>query len=268
MDMDNNKDKYDIDRYYIDDVIFASPINKNRELRIIKRYQELPCGETKKNMASYIVRANSLFLAKAARDHGKKRGMNTQDLFSQGKLAMYEALDKFDPTRGNKFISFAVWYVRKAFSEVLHEKDLISHNQTKQTRAKLKTPAFLAVNPMKYTYSSLDSPLSGENDDMTLGDMIPSKNPLPDTCLDHNCTCTVINEALAHVGTRNKRWEKVLVMYYGLRGGKPYTLREVGENLELSVERSRQLLTRAKGAMMQYIQRHYEDFIKNKEYMK
>lgn len=259
------KENLNMERKHIDDVIFMQPVSREEESIQIRLYQKMPDGPKKRLLAQRIIRCNSLFLAKGARAYAISNNLNAHDLFSQGKLAMWEALEAFDPSRGHKFISFAVWYMRKAFSMVHKENDLIRHGYTRTTFARMKNTKGLQ-NPLDFSFDSLDRPV-GDSDDLTLGDTIEADIPAPDKELEKNTMLGILNEALEDLERRNKRWRKVMDLSFGLRGGNALTNQEIGDIDGVSHEMVRGIKSLAKNHIKKYLQTNYPEFVEDLEYV-
>lgn len=196
--------------------------------------------------------------------------MSLPDLINEGNLGLMKAAQRFDETRGFKFISYAVWWIRQAILQALAEQARIvrlpvnkigSINRINRAFSKLeqeyeREPSsqeiadLLEMIPEDVKESlktngrtiSMDAPLSSEEDN-TMYDVLQSNDtPSPDKNL--------INESLAYeieraLSTLSQREAKVLKLYFGLGMKHPYTLEEIGEELSLTRERVRQIKEKA-----------------------
>jgi len=216
-----------------------------------------------------LVKANLRFVVSVAKQY-QNQGMSLPDLINEGNLGLMKAAQRFDETRGFKFISYAVWWIRQAILQALAEQARIvrlpvnkigSINRINRAFSKLeqeyeREPSsqeiadLLEMIPEDVKESlktngrtiSMDAPLSSEEDN-TMYDVLQSNDtPSPDKNL--------INESLAYeieraLSTLSQREAKVLKLYFGLGMKHPYTLEEIGEELSLTRERVRQIKEKA-----------------------
>ena len=216
-----------------------------------------------------LVKANLRFVVSVAKQY-QNQGMSLPDLINEGNLGLMKAAQRFDETRGFKFISYAVWWIRQAILQALAEQARIvrlpvnkigSINRINKAFARLeqeyeREPSsqeiadMLEMIPEDVKESlktngrtvSMDAPLSSEEDN-TMYDILQSDDtPSPDKSL--------INESLAYeieraLSTLSHREAKVLKLYFGLGMKHPFTLEEIGEELSLTRERVRQIKEKA-----------------------
>ena len=212
-----------------------------------------------------LVEANLRFVVSVAKQY-KNRGLELMDLVNEGNIGLMKAAIKFDPSRGFKFISYAVWWIRQQILQALSEQgrtiriplnqvnilNKIEHarrefrqeNEREPSDAELS--ALLDISPEKLAESdistlSLDFPM-GEADGQTLVDILPD-NSLPSA--DNNLEVESLrNELQIAMAVLNGRERRVLELSFGL-GCPAMTLEEIGENLDLTRERVRQLKVKA-----------------------
>lgn len=216
-----------------------------------------------------LVKANLRFVVSVAKQY-QNQGISLPDLINEGNLGLMKAAQRFDETRGFKFISYAVWWIRQAILQALAEQARIvrlpvnkigSINRINRAFSRLeqefeREPSsqeiadLLEMIPEDVKESlktngrtvSMDAPLSSEEDN-TMYDVLQSNDtPSPDKNL--------INESLAYeieraLSTLSQREAKVLKLYFGLGMKHPYTLEEIGEELSLTRERVRQIKEKA-----------------------
>lgn len=213
-----------------------------------------------------IVKSNLRFVISVAKQY-QNRGLPLEDLVNDGNFGLIRAAKKFDNNRGFKFISYAVWWIRQAIMQSLAEQSRmirIPNNQTaslnKVNRAIMKLEQQLEREPTNDELEkalegvdvnirdlkmiigrtvSLDSPVSQEDDALTLLDCTIDRNGSnPDEELNKDSMKTDLVKVLDRLTSRQK---SVVCMYFGLLGHQPMTLEEIGEHFELTRERVRQI---------------------------
>jgi RNA polymerase primary sigma factor len=221
------------------------------------------------NALRKLVKANLRFVVSVAKQY-QNQGMSLPDLINEGNLGLMKAAQRFDETRGFKFISYAVWWIRQAILQALAEQARIvrlpvnkigSINRINRAFARLeqefeREPSSQEIADMLEMFPedvkealktngrtvSMDAPISSEEDN-TMYDVLQSNDtPSPDRNL--------INESLAYeieraLSTLSSRESKVLKLYFGLGMKHPFTLEEIGEELNLTRERVRQIKEKA-----------------------
>ncbi|MBN2666256.1 MAG: sigma-70 family RNA polymerase sigma factor [Bacteroidales bacterium] len=216
-----------------------------------------------------LVKANLRFVVSVAKQY-QNQGMGLPDLINEGNLGLMKAAQRFDETRGFKFISYAVWWIRQAILQSLAEQARIvrlpvnkigSINRINRAFARLeqeyeREPSsqeiaeLLEMIPEDVKESlktngrtiSMDAPISNE-DDNTMYDVMQSPDtPSPDKNLINESLAWEIERALS---TLSQREAKVLKLYFGLGMKHPFTLEEIGEELSLTRERVRQIKEKA-----------------------
>ena len=216
-----------------------------------------------------LVRSNLRFVVSVAKKY-QNQGVALGDLINEGNLGLIRAAHKFDETKGIKFISYAVWWIRQAILQALAEQSRIVrvplnragtlHRIGKRSSALLQelgrepTVGEIAEGldishdevertlSISQSHLSLDAPLTPGEDNRLL-DYLPDqfgRGPEDET-YDKALTDSV-EEALA---TLKEREAKVLRLYFGLDGQDPMTLEEIGSLLGITRERVRQIKERA-----------------------
>ncbi len=218
-----------------------------------------------------MVRANLRFVVSVSKQY-QNQGLSLPDLINEGNLGLIKAAQRFDETRGFKFISYAVWWIRQSILQALAEQARIvrlplnkigSINKVNKVFSKLEQ-AFerepthdeiaetLGVLPEDVKDSirntgkhiSMDAPLlSSEDDAGNMYEVLTSEDsPKPDGSLLSESLRKEIERAL---GTLSNREADVLRLYFGLHGGPAMTLEEIGERFALTRERVRQIKEKA-----------------------
>ncbi len=216
-----------------------------------------------------LVKANLRFVVSVSKQY-QNQGLTLPDLINEGNLGLIKAAKRFDETRGFKFISYAVWWIRQSILQALAEQSRIvrlplnkigSINKINKTFARLeqdneRPPSAeeiakeldMTVNDVKESmknsgrHVSMDAPLI-EGEDSNLYDVLRSgESPIPDKSLLHESLKVEILRAL---DTLTPREADVVSLYFGLGEGHPMTLEEIGETFELTRERVRQIKEKA-----------------------
>jgi RNA polymerase primary sigma factor len=216
-----------------------------------------------------LTKANLRFVVSVAKQY-QNQGLTLPDLINEGNLGLIKAAQRFDETRGFKFISYAVWWIRQSILQALAEQSRIVRlplNKIGSINKINKTYAFLeqsherppsaeeiakeldmTINDVKESmknsgrHVSMDAPLV-EGEDSNLYDVLRSgESPNPDRDLLHESLRTEIERALE---TLTPREADVIRLYFGLGNQHPMTLEEIGETFELTRERVRQIKEKA-----------------------
>jgi RNA polymerase primary sigma factor len=216
-----------------------------------------------------LTKANLRFVVSVAKQY-QNQGLTLPDLINEGNLGLIKAAKRFDETRGFKFISYAVWWIRQSILQALAEQSRIVRlplNKIGSINKINKTYAFLeqahervpsaeeiakeldmTISDVKESmknsgrHVSMDAPLV-EGEDSNLYDVLRSgESPNPDRVLMHESLRTEIERALE---TLTPREADVVRLYFGLGNQHPMTLEEIGETFDLTRERVRQIKEKA-----------------------
>ena len=216
-----------------------------------------------------LTKANLRFVVSVAKQY-QNQGLTLPDLINEGNLGLIKAAQRFDETRGFKFISYAVWWIRQSILQALAEQSRIVRlplNKIGSINKINKTYAFLeqaherapsaeeiakeldmTINDVKESlknsgrHVSMDAPLV-EGEDSNLYDVLNSgESPNPDKTLLHESLRTEIERALE---TLTPREADVVRLYFGLGNQHAMTLEEIGETFDLTRERVRQIKEKA-----------------------
>ena len=216
-----------------------------------------------------LTKANLRFVVSVAKQY-QNQGLTLPDLINEGNLGLIKAAKRFDETRGFKFISYAVWWIRQSILQALAEQSRIVRlplNKIGSINKINKTYAFLeqaherapsaeeiakelemTINDVKESlknsgrHVSMDAPLV-EGEDSNLYDVLNSgESPNPDRILLHESLQTEIERSLE---TLTPREADVVRLYFGLGEQHAMTLEEIGETFDLTRERVRQIKEKA-----------------------
>jgi len=235
-----------------DEVALASEIRKGNEEALDK-----------------LVRSNLRFVVSVAKKY-QNQGVALGDLINEGNLGLIRAAHKFDETKGIKFISYAVWWIRQAILQALAEQSRIVrvplnragalHRIGKRSSSLLqelgREPTVEEIADelqlsheevertlaISQSHLSLDAPLTPGEDNRLLDYLPDQLSSGPDDETYERALSGTIDEAL---GTLKEREAKVLRLYFGLEGKDPMTLEEIGSELGITRERVRQIKEKA-----------------------
>jgi len=258
-----NRDTPSLDKY-LQEIGRVELITPEEEVELARRIRTGDIEALRK-----LVKANLRFVVSVAKQY-QNQGITLPDLINEGNLGLMKAAQRFDETRGFKFISYAVWWIRQAILQALAEQSRIvrlpvnkigSINKINRAFARLeqiyeREPSSQEIAEMLEMIAedvkdalktngrtvSMDAPISAEEDN-SMYDLIQSTDtPSPDKNL--------LNESLAYeieraLNTLSPRESKVLKLYFGLGMKHPFTLEEIGEELTLTRERVRQIKEKA-----------------------
>lgn len=216
-----------------------------------------------------MVQSNLRFVVSVAKQY-QNQGLSLNDLINEGNLGLIKAANKFDETRGFKFISYAVWWIRQSILQALAEQsrvvrlplnivqqkskiaktisELEQNNERTPNVLEIATELDMSVYEVQETlknsggHISMDAP-SAHGEDTKLLDIMPDKaEKMPDASLMKDSLRIEIERAL---DTLSQREKEVVKLYYGLAQENPLTLEEIGDKYKLTRERVRQIKEKA-----------------------
>jgi RNA polymerase primary sigma factor len=216
-----------------------------------------------------LVAANLRFVVTVAKRY-RNHGVAFADLVNEGNLGLMRAARRFDETKGVRFISYAVWWIRQAMMQAIAEQSRIVRvpvgrmdeanrvvrsarrlSQQLGRRATLEEVGVeIGLSPedvqralgMQSGYVSLDAPVP-DTEDTSLLELIPDREgEEPDERTQREELRDVLESSLTHLPPREAR---ILKMYFGLDGEDPHTLEQIGKKFSVSRERIRQIKDRA-----------------------
>jgi RNA polymerase primary sigma factor len=233
----------------------------------VKLAQAIKKGDAK--ALEKLAKANLRFVVSVAKQY-QNQGLTLGDLINEGNLGLIKAAQRFDETRGFKFISYAVWWIRQSILQALAEQSRIvrlplnkigSINKINKAFSKLeqefeREPSHdelaqvleLSAQDIKDTMStsgrhvSMDAPLVSGEDSSLLDVLEDEDQPNPDSSLISESLRREVERALSTLTTREG---DVVRLYFGLAGEHPMTLEEIGERFDLTRERVRQIKEKA-----------------------
>ncbi len=218
-----------------------------------------------------LVRANLRFVVSVAKQY-QNNGLSLSDLINEGNVGLIKAARRFDETKGFKFISYAVWWIRNAILQAIVEYSrlvripsgkisaysrvnkailsFVQKHEREPTKQELVGMLGLSEEQIEETMRSLkkhlsiDAPLAGGEDDFTMVDVLSGSNEedAPDLDLMKESLRDELNIGLSKLAPREA---EILTAFYGLNGRKQLTVEEISERMGLSKERVRQVRDRA-----------------------
>jgi RNA polymerase primary sigma factor len=255
-------DKQSLENYY-KEVGKIGLISAEEEIKLARRIKENDLSAVNK-----LVRSNLRFVISVAKSY-QHFGLALEDLINEGNLGLVKAAYRFDETRGFKFISYAVWWIRQSMLQAIAEKTRIirlplnrisiltkvnkAYNKLEQEYERPPSHEEIAeslnIGPEHITYTikkaahinSLDSSINSTSTTRLMDVLEDNVEVEPDSELMDQSLKEEINHILKSL---TKREAKILNMYYGLNGYKSHTLEEIGMEFKLTRERIRQIKER------------------------
>jgi RNA polymerase primary sigma factor len=250
---------------YLQDIARVELITADDEVVLAKRIK----GGDQRALDK-LVKANLRFVVSVSKQY-QNQGLSLPDLINEGNLGLIKAAQRFDETRGFKFISYAVWWIRQSILQALAEQSRIVRlplnkigaiNKINKTFSKLeqdleREPSFDEISERmdllpddiqdimrnSNRHMSMDAPLTFGEDAGNMYDLMENDAALkPDRVLLSESLKQEIDRALS---TLTGREADVVKLFFGLNGSHAHTLEEIGEKFELTRERVRQIKEKA-----------------------
>lgn len=216
-----------------------------------------------------LTKANLRFVVSVAKQY-QNQGLSLGDLINEGNLGLIKAARRFDETRGFKFISYAVWWIRQAIMQALAEQSRIvrlplnrvgalnkigkAYSNLEQEYEREPSPEELAEElqmdvgdvseamTLSAKHVSMDAPFAS-NEENRLLDVLENEDlPAPDTILMSESLKEEVERALSKLSEREAA---VIRLYFGFETDEPLTLEEIGDKFNLTRERVRQIKEKA-----------------------
>ena len=216
-----------------------------------------------------LIKSNLRFVVSVSKQY-QNQGLTLGDLINEGNLGLIKAAQRFDETRGFKFISYAVWWIRQCILQAIAEQARIVRLPLNRVGALSRISKAIADLEQKYEreptieeisevldldidsirdmiksngrHVSMDAPLVSGEDNTLLAVLEDPDQPGPDSALISESLCEEIGRALSHLPQRER---DVIRHFFGIGGCTPLSLEEIAESLTLTRERVRQLKEKA-----------------------
>lgn len=249
---------------YLEEIGGYSPLTPEEEIELARRIRKNDARALDK-----LVKANLRFVISVAKEY-QGQGLPLQDLISEGNLGLIKAAQRFDETRGFKFISYAVWWIRQSILQALAEQSRVVRLPLNRVGAinkvgraleelekrfgrepsmeeiaeKMEMTAFEVADVLKTSarHLSLDEPFKEEDGNSLLDVLESDRYAPPDDSLMQESLQVEIEKVLS---TLKPREAEIIKLYFGLDGDRPLTLEEIGEHFKLTRERVRQIKEKA-----------------------
>jgi RNA polymerase primary sigma factor len=258
-----NRESQSLDKY-LQEIGKVDLLTPDEEVELAKRIKEGDQIALEK-----LTKANLRFVVSVAKQY-QNQGLSLGDLINEGNLGLIKAAQRFDESRGFKFISYAVWWIRQSILQALAEQSRIvrlplnrvgSLNKISKTFSELEqkferepSPEELAevlevttaevVDTMKISgrHVSMDAPFVQGEENSLLDVLENDSEETPDSGL---MTDSLRREVQRALSTLTQRESDVITLYFGLNGEHAMTLEEIGEKFNLTRERVRQIKEKA-----------------------
>jgi len=262
--LDSTHDGDNAIRLYFNDITDSTPLSREREVELSERIQD---GDMEAR--NELVQANLRFVVEVAK-HYQNRGLTLSDLISAGNYGLLVAAERFDGSRGFKFISYAVWWIRQSILQSVAEQGRtvrLPLNKLSQLREISETARRLGqgreVEPdveeiaaeleistddvvhtvlSARSVRSLDESFDSDDDRNLLDTLVDGNQGSPDSALVSQSAQRHVDDVLERLDRRERY---VLQRYFGLDGDEPLTLDQIGVYLGVTRERIRQIKERA-----------------------
>ncbi len=258
-----NRETPSLDKY-LHEIGKVKLLSAEEEVKLAKKIKD---GD--QEALELLINANLRFVVSVSKQY-QNQGLSLPDLINEGNLGLIKAAQRFDETRGFKFISYAVWWIRQSILQALAEQARIvrlplnkigSMNKVNNTFAILEQEfqreptseeiaATLDLAPSEVKESlramnkhiSMDAPLRKDEDNNLYDTILSTDSISPDNELLNDSLKREIERSLSTLSIREA---DIIRLYYGLKGEPPYSLEEIGNLFNLTRERVRQIKEKA-----------------------
>ncbi len=249
---------------YLSDIAKESLLTTEEEVELAQR---IKAGD--RAALDRLVKANLRFVVSVAKQY-QNQGLSLQDLINEGNLGLVKAAQRFDETRGFKFISYAVWWIRQSILQAVAEQARIIRLPMNQVGALAKVKKAVSMLEQKLERRptvkeiadavdlpedkvdqlmslnsravSTDAPIDDQDDTNFLDIYVTEDEVQTDSAVEKESTSRAIRRSLDML---NEKERTIICMYFGLGSTREYSLEEIAMKLNISRERTRQIRDRA-----------------------
>lgn len=261
-----NRESQSLDKY-LQEIGRVDLLTPDEEIELAKRIKSN--GPGSQGALEKLTKANLRFVVSVAKQY-QNQGLSLGDLINEGNLGLIKAAKRFDETRGFKFISYAVWWIRQSILQALAEQSRIvrlplnrvgalnkigkkfseleqsyeREPSASELASELDMTLFEVADTLKISgrHISVDAPFAQGEDNRLLDVIQDDRQPAPDNNLMNESLKVEVRRALA---TLSEREAEVIRLYFGLDREHSLTLEEIGEKFNLTRERVRQIKEKA-----------------------
>lgn len=258
-----NRENQSLDKY-LQEIGKVDLISADMEVELAKRIKQGDSVALEK-----LTKANLRFVVSVAKQY-QNNGLSLGDLINEGNVGLIKAAQRFDETRGFKFISYAVWWIRQSILQALAEQarvvrlplnrvgslnkisrafsELEQKFQREPSSEELADVMDVSIEEIEKTirsggrHVSMDAPFVNGEENSLLDVLTSDSVDTPDTALMRDSLQREVSRALS---TLTERESEVICDYFGLNGHDAMTLEEIGDKLSLTRERVRQIKEKA-----------------------
>jgi RNA polymerase primary sigma factor len=258
-----NRENKSLDKY-LNEISKVEMITPTEEVELAKRIKDGDQVALEK-----LVNANLRFVVSVAKQY-QNQGLTLGDLINEGNLGLIKAAQRFDETRGFKFISYAVWWIRQSILQALADQSrlvrlplnkvgslskigvaaakLEQKFEREATTEEIAELLDLPTEEVETTLStsgrhlSIDAPISDDEDTTLLTLLSNTQEPNPDKTLLHESLQREIARVMSILSDKEK---EILNLYFGLEGNIPHSYEDISEKVNLTRERVRQIKEKA-----------------------
>lgn len=259
-----NRKTISLDRY-LQEISKEDLITAEEEVELARRIKQGDAVALEK-----LTKANLRFVVSVSKQY-QNQGLSLPDLINEGNLGLIKAAQRFDETRGFKFISYAVWWIRQSILQALAEQsrivrlplnkigtinkvrkafnDLEQKFEREPLEHEIAECLEMNLGDIKASmknnrrHLSMDAPISNDEDSSNMYELMCNEDsPDPDTQLVHQSLCEEIERLLKALPSREA---EVVRLFFGLNNRTPLSLEEIGQQFNLTRERVRQIKEKA-----------------------
>ncbi|HMN32711.1 MAG TPA: RNA polymerase sigma factor RpoD/SigA [Chitinophagaceae bacterium] len=259
-----NRDSQAVEKY-LQDISRIPMINAEEETVLAQKIRG--GGKESKAALEKMVKSNLRFVVSVAKQY-QHQGLTLSDLINEGNLGLIKAAQRFDETKGFKFISYAVWWIRQSILQALAEqgrlvrlpqnkigtynkanKAMMAFEQENEREPSVEELAGIlemsetdisSIIVTNVRHTSLDAPVH-EAEDLSMGDLLTGANDTDESVIQDSLRAE-IKRILKSLSPRES---EIVTAYFGLEGNNGPTIEQIGEKYDLTKERIRQIKERA-----------------------